>query len=388
MFWIYLVLPLAWAQDAESTADPPVVEAEADARLEALEAELATLRAQIEQMQRDALLAEAEALASETPPPPPPPPSSKNVFNPALTAFGDAIGTVGIQDGAILPGSGPWLRSLELDLRSDVDPFAKAVAVIALEQEPPYAQDEGEPPAGEGHASFAVVPEEVYVDFVALPGGLSARVGQFRQPFGVTNKSHPHDLPWTDIPLPITEFLGEEGYTDVGGLASWRLPNTVTGITVQGGVLRGGLLDPDDEVAMPQWLGRVEWFHETGQFDWGLGASETGDDQDIVGGADLFVRWRKSSWRSAMLLAELLTDGERLGGYAGLQVQPTRPLFLGARADWLGESYRVGGYASYYTSEFLRIRAGATKDAEQLLMHLQLTFVWGSHPIEPYWVNR
>jgi hypothetical protein len=333
MFWIYLALPLAWAQDTESTADPAVIEAEAAAPLEALEAELATLRAQIEQMQRDALLAEAEALASETPPPPPPP-SSKNVFNPALTAFGDAIGTVGIQDGAVLPGSGPWLRSLELDLRSDVDPFAKAVAVIALEQEPPYAQDEGEPHAGEGHASFAVVPEEVYVDFVALPGGLSARVGQFRQPFGVTNKSHPHDLPWTDTPLPITEFLGEEGYTDVGGLVSWRLPNTVTGITVQGGVLRGGLLDPDDEVAMPQWLGRVEWFHETGQFDWALGASETGDDQDIVGGADLFVRWRKSSWRSAMLLAELLTDDEQLGGYAALQVQPTRPLFLGARADW------------------------------------------------------
>ena len=72
-----------------------------------------------------------------------------------------------------------------------------------------------------------------------------------------------------------------------------------------------------------------------------------------------------------------------------MQVQPTRPVYLGVRGDRLDGAFQVGGYASFYTSEFLRLRAGARVDQDGLLVSdAQLTFVWGSHPVEPYWVTR
>jgi hypothetical protein len=52
-------------------------------------------------------------------------------------------------------------------------------------------------------------------------------------------------------------------------------------------------------------------------------------------------------------------------------------------------------YASYYTTEFLRFRLGfehrQSDFAEQNDINtilLEINFVFGSHPTEPYWVNR
>ncbi|HJN73012.1 MAG TPA: hypothetical protein QGF58_03660 [Myxococcota bacterium] len=166
---------------------------------------------------------------------------SPNAFNPRLTVFGDGLLSLAGDDADIDPRSGPWLRSLELDLRADVDPYAKAVAVIAFEQEPPLEAVEEEGEEGEeeeAHAAFAGVPEEVYVDFVHLPGGLGLRTGQFKLPFGITNKMHPHDWPWPDPPEPFAGALGEEGVADIGAMGSWRPANPWgLGVTLQGGAV-------------------------------------------------------------------------------------------------------------------------------------------------------
>jgi hypothetical protein len=256
--------------------------------------------------------------------------------------------------------------------------------VVAIEQEPPL---EGEP------LEFGVAPEELYVDLVAFPAGFSVRLGGFRQPFGTTNRAHPHDYPWSDLPLPLATFLGEEGYSDVGGLLAWRVPNRVTGITLEGALLRGTLLDPDETTALPQWLGRAEWYHEVGNVDLALGGSGTGLGSDTIVGGDAMLRVKWNSWRSVLFLAEAFSDLEGLGTFATVQVQPTRPLYLGVRADLLhpaegDDVVQLGAYASYYTSEFLRFRAGARTSAGSVVADAQLTFVWGSHPVEPYWVNR
>ncbi|MEQ1502919.1 MAG: hypothetical protein ABMB14_11850 [Myxococcota bacterium] len=410
-----MVLEL-WIGVAASAADPapahPPVEPQvapspepvpetAEHRLARIEAELAALKAQLAQAEQDAILREAEALAAGAPPPPQPAPSSPSAFNPAITAFGDVLTTVGIRDGEVVPGSGPWIRSLELDLRADVDPFAKAVAVFAVEQEPPdlapaptatisAATISGATGPADDAPEFSAAPEELYVDFVAFPAGLSLRVGGFRQPFGVTNRAHPHDYPWPDTPLPLVALLGEEGLNDVGGLVSWHVPNPWgKGITLEAGANAGSRFDPDGETALPAWIGRAEYFDHVGNVDVGIGGSATGIDGDPVVGGDLMIRWRANSWRSVVLLGEVLSDTTSTGGYASLQVQPTRPLYLGARFDLLDDQWQAGGYASWYTSEFLRVRAGVMTDADALLTtNLQLTFVWGSHPVEPYWVNR
>jgi hypothetical protein len=352
----------ALAAEPEPVADQAMVD---DARLAALEAEVAALRDR------------------------PAPPASASTFNPSLTAFGDVLATLGVEHGEVLPGSGPWLRSLELDLRASVDPFANAVAVVAIEQEPPDL----DPPSNaeaDGPA-FSASAEEVYVDFVALPAGLSVRAGGFRQPFGVTNRAHPHDYPWPDTPAPLVAFLGEEGLNDVGATLDWRVPNPWgIGLTFTGGANAGNRFDPDGTDAVPAWIGRGELFVDAGKLEVGAGASATGQRDSAVVGGDLLVRWRASTRQSVVLLGELLGEGEDLGGYGALQLQPTRALYLGGRVDWLDDApLQAGGFATLYTSEFLRFRAGAMVDTEGLVVgHGQLTFVWGSHPVEPYWVNR
>lgn len=393
---------------------PPTAPPTAEARLAALEAELAALRAEVDQERQDAILREAEALAASAPPPPPPPPTSASAFNPGITAFGDVLATVGARGGEVLPGSGPWIRSLELDLRASVDPFANAVAVLAVEQEgPDFAPpDPLGTPATDADAEppeFGVAAEELYLDFVSFPAGFSLRAGGFRQPFGITNRAHPHDYPWPDVPLPLVALLGDEGLNEVGAVLSWHVPNqTGTGISLDAGINAGKRFDELQESPAPAWIGRAELFRRVGNVDLELGGSAAGladlgatDDPGPVVGGDAMVRWHANSWRSVVLVAELLSDlgTDTTGGYASLQVQPTRPLYLSVRGDWLADpaladpTWLLGGYATFYTSEFLRLRAGASttvsSDADPLVTgNLQLTFVWGSHPVEPYWVNR
>jgi hypothetical protein len=325
-----------------------------------------------------------------------------NIFNPRLTAFGDVFYSLGLDEGAVLPASGFWLKGLELDIRADVDPFAKAVAVIAMEQDGPelahdHGHEEGEEEEEEhGHAPALLAhPEEVYVDLVAIPAGFSARVGLSRQPFGITNRMHPHDWPWSRAPLPLAETLGEEGLSDVGVSLDWRtaLPAGMA-LSLQGGLLSGTLFDPDATNAIPAWIGRVELFEEAGRVDIGLGASALGQGLDEgVDGADLLLRWRASSWRSLVLIAEGFRGRSAAGsttpGFTTtLQVQPTRPLYLGVRLDRGQEDWQYGGTLAFYTSEFLRLRGSVLTDGDLLIADAQLTFVWGSHPVEPYWVNR
>lgn len=363
-----------------------------------------------------AFLGEDASPTTAPPAPPPVPAAAPNVFNPRITAFGDFLTTIGIDDEGVMPGSGPWLRSLELDLRADVDPFAKAVAVIALHQEAPeleHHEEEDEADAEEeahAHGSFEIAPEEVYIDLVSLPGGLSSRIGQQKLPFGLTNRMHPHDWAWPDAPLPFEAIMGEEGMADVAATLAWRVPNPWgVGLTVTGAVTSGDVFDAHREDPVPGWLGRAEYFQDFGQVEIGLGASSTGQASDRVDGADLMLRWRKDSWRSVVLMGEAFRpytgaaadhdhDAEAteehaegagpIGWTSTLQVQPTRPVYVGLRVDNLDEDWQYGGFLAYYTSEFLRLRAGVTTDLDTWIAHAQLTFVWGSHPVEPYWVNR
>ena len=327
-------------------------------------------------------------------PAPPPRAVLQNALNPRLTAFGDALLSVGGHGDEIDPASSPWLRSLELDLRADVDPYAKAVAVLAVHQEPPVGlgHGHGDEAEADSHSAFTVVPEEVYVDFVSLPGGFGVRAGQFKLPFGITNKMHPHDYPWPDAPFVFTEMLGGEGVADAGAYGSWRAGNALGfGLTVQAGAVAGGHWDPLGETAVPAWFGRAELFYDFGAVDVGLGASSFGLRDQHLDGADLLLRYTPSGWRSVVLMGEGFRQDEDLGFTSTLQVQPARRVYVGARVDGeLGDHVHLayGGTASFYTTEFLRLRAGFTTDGDTWLANGQLTFVWGSHPVEPYWVNR
>lgn len=362
---------------------PPAPPPSSDPQIAALEARIAALEAQLQADEQAAFLREAEAAAAAAPPPPPQVGrSSANALNPGITAFGDLVGQVGVAGGDLMPGSTMFLRSLELELRADVDPFAKADAVIAWEQEAPDLA--GGP--GEG---FGSEPEEAYVDLVALPWRLSARVGKFRQPFGIVNRMHPHDLPWVDVP----ELLGEEGYNDTGGTLQWLVPLGPAALTVTGGALSGEPFDEDGARAAIAGLGRAELFVAHGSLQVALGGStvrDMGNGAAYVG-ADAMVRYAANPRRSVALLGEAVQDPDGgLAGYGAIQLQPGRNVYVGVREDVGEEGLKHNAFLTYYTSEFLRVRAGGgyAPETDQVDALAQLTFVWGSHPVEPWWVNR
>jgi hypothetical protein len=390
-FFALVATAMAAPEDSHDAGSPdatPLPSAESPPPHNPLEARVSALEAELQKMQQDALLREAEALIGAAAPPPPPQGGGRaafNALNPGITAFGDVVGQVGVVDGALMNGSTMFLRSLELDLRAAVDPFATANAVLAFEQEAPPL--DGGPSEG-----FGAEPEEAYIDLVALPWRLSGRIGKFKQPFGVANRMHPHDLPWTDTPAALGA-LGEEGLNDVGGTLTKIVPFGPVALTLTGGVGSGEPFDEDGTSPLPSGIGRAELFVQAGDVAVVAGGSAVtspGTDAAAYGG-DLMLRWRKNERRSAVLIAELLqAKGGDPTAYAALQLQPARGLYVGFREDVTPDGLTHNAYISKYTSEFLRFRAGGgyAPSTGQFTGLAQLTFVWGSHPVEPWWVNR
>ncbi|HEX9614825.1 MAG TPA: hypothetical protein VGA55_04940, partial [Bacteroidota bacterium] len=355
--------------------------------------------------------------------------TAQAAFNPRTTAFINIAGradsrTVLDESGLIEIDNRAFLRGLELDFRSAVDPYAEAVAIVAIESE-----------AG---AEFAAHPEEVYALIKRLPilesapWGLKLKVGKFRAPFGVNNRLHLHDLPWTTRPLIVSEFLGtehgdffESGLSATGADLDFFVPQPFPGVTVEmnldvlGG---GGLALPGGTDSRAGWLGHLnisrDW-NNVHILTGGLsGYTEGGNSSPTLVGADITYKWAPSenrmttsfvlggevfvgSFSSVDSLGEVSTN-RPAGFYAFGQYQLSYSWYLGVRYDQLQEpedpdqkTTSVGFYASYYTTEFFRIRFGiehrtsSNPGFDPLTAGLfELNFVFGSHPTEPYWVNR
>ncbi|MEQ8764845.1 MAG: hypothetical protein RL885_13015 [Planctomycetota bacterium] len=345
-------------------------------------------------------------------------PQRLNAYNPRLTVFGDMLASLSASEAEREGDDRFSLREAEVDLRADVDPYATGVLILAFEEEEP----------GEYEAAV----EEGYVDFVGLPAGLSVRAGKFFQDFGRINQLHTHDLPFPEKPLPLQDFFGEEGLNDAAVMVDWLAPEAPLrlGASMLNGANEAILAGPDSQDFA--YLGRAELFADIdqrttlsggGSFLWGRG--ETKERETRLVGADMMYKYRPDDFSSLVVQGEVyylereLTSAGGLrsettdygfGSYLYLQYQPTRNWYLGARWDTSNyfeqtrdsKHWQVGVYVSYYTTEFLRLRLGyehqefdpdpsgpdpgPVPDQDRIL--LALTFVFGSHPAEPYWVNR
>lgn len=348
-----------------------------------------------------------------------------NAFNPRITAFGDFLGRLALgkhERVETIDGTDYnlddriSLREAELDFRADVDPFAKALLIVALEEEIP--------------GEYAVDIEEGYVTFEALPWGLRAQAGKFRVPVGQANRLHTHDIPQATRPYAAQDVFGEEGYLEQGALASWLTPWIP--LELWAGILNGEneRLFAGGQSDDPAWFGRGELFLQLtddlsvsggGSFLFGYADAPAPDQagpphlESQLWQADLMLRWQPSNRFSVVAQGELYglkkeigTGGDRehaFGGYAQLQVQVLQNLYVGCRYDWSNygegiaknEHQVLGAWVSYYTTEFLRLRVGyehherhTTGGGEPDLdtLFFQITFVFGSHPTEPFWVNR
>jgi hypothetical protein len=361
------------------------------------------------------------------------------VLNPTLTVVGDFLWR--FDDRKVFVDNDPALeriddtinmREVELDLRASVDPFVDGVAILSVESEFP--------------GDFGIAVEEFYGVVKSLPLpfwetpplGTKIRVGRFRTEFGLNNKSHTHDLPQSDRPLVIQEFLGPEGLGANGVSAQSFLPSpgdTALEFTFQ--LLNGGEANISQDRNHFAFLGNLNYFVPVADghsFNLALigfyGTNDPeGHDQTRCASAEFLYKWkplRQGEYNSFILSGQLFyakhefvtgtldTDGDGIddtttharthpfGWDVWAQYQLSSRLYAGARwdeTDTLANASlhrkQVSGYFTWYATEFFRARLTYQHTWSDLLIEddrdtvmLELVIVFGSHPPEPFWVNK
>ena len=350
------------------------------------------------------------------------------VLNPRMTVVGDFLWR--FDDKRVFLDNDPAsdriddtinMREVELDLRASVDPFVDAVAIISVESEVP--------------GNFEVSVEEFYATIKSLPLplwetpplGTKIKLGRFRTAFGLNNLSHTHDLPQTDRPLVIREFLGDEGMVANGVGTSSFLPSpgdTALELNLQ--VLQGGNSNVAEDNNRLSYLANLNWFVPLAD-EHSVNASAIGfygvDDHDAghqnrVASLDVLYKWKplkQGEYNSFLLGGQLMyashefTDplgaGRRthpFGWTAWAQYQLSSRLYAGLRwdqtdtlADDAQRRKQVSPYLTWYTSEFFRARLTYQHTWSDLAVEDQLdsffievVVVFGAHPPEPFWVNK
>lgn len=333
--------------------------------------------------------------------------SSPNLFNPSMTAFGNFLTCGGQGYPSIAEGlcDSPFVfREVELDIRATIDPWADGVFILAFEPDHPD-------PHGHSHddeAKFKVKIEEAYVTLKKLPvlnvslAGMLLKAGKFRLPFGRLNQIHLHDLPQSTLPLSMQALLGPHGLSKTGFSGQFLIPTPggSNALTLTAQVLAG-------DTKIPAFLGRLAWFWDLApSHDVELGVSGYWKEDDVkweqMYGTDVSYKWRPyilGEKQSFLFSNEWYVQSlEKYGVFAWAQYQFNQSTYLGLRYDYrhvdIDIGHAIGGFLTYYTTEFLRLRAGyeAVTDASWSNLRnnflLEINFIIGSHPVEPYWVNR
>jgi hypothetical protein len=392
---------------------PPTLE-ELKKRIDALEKahqqEIADLHSELDDMADEAAKARASSKVPQT--------QSASAFNPGITVFGNFLGR--LDDMPVFVDDNPanprvddrfLLREVELDFRAAIDPWADGVVIATLEADEP-----GEYTAGieEGYVVLKKLP---FGD--TAPGGLKLKIGRFRPSFGRFNTIHLHDLPQVTYSRSVQNFLGSQGFIADGVSSEFFLPSPSEADTIDATVqlIDGGniAVDPSASPSDAALLGHVKWFRDLapGQdLEVGVSAWSSGAAHQLYG-LDATYRWKPyvaGEWKSFLAGAELyqanlddsMTSPHPFGFDFWSQYQIDRNLYFGVRYDWIEElsneslkTQTIGAFLTYYTTEFLYFRVGYEHTESDLATidglntaFLELNFVYGSHPSEPYWVNR
>jgi hypothetical protein len=424
----------------EAKQDPAALLQSLRARIDAMKADyekrIRDLETQVQQLEVQMLRSTPEPEAAALQPAPRSVQTAPGVLNPAIGVVGNFVGRadstkVYAEDGNRIDNK-LSMREAEIDMRVPVDPYADAVLITAFGAETP--------------GRFSADVEEGYVNIKKLPFmnqsplGLKLQVGRFRPSFGRTNILHTHDLPQTYRPLPIQEFLGEEGFIQSGVSGNFFIPTpwserSSLDATLQ--VLTGGdvALSPDLHSRV-SYLGHLRWFRTAGEshnleLGWSSYYHPSGNTvaRADFHGVDFLYRWkplRRGEWRSFLLGGELLfarraypeayESPDVARGLEGVQAGQGKPLGYTIFTQWQFDRRKYAGvrfdqtdvvsnpayqrrsvtpYFSYYFSEFLRFRLNyehrwSDLDTEngRNSVFAELNFVFGSHPPEPFWVNK
>ena len=406
-------------------------------RIDQLEKERATTSGKIEQLEQE-MANKAEPNPALVQPTQPAVQSSLSALNPAITVFGNFVGRgdskrVFNEEGDRISNKFN-LREVEVDMRAAIDPYADGVLIASLESETPGQFSAG---VEEGYAVIKKLP---FLD--EPPLGLKLKVGRFRPFFGKFNIIHTHDLPTTFRSLPTAEFMGEEGFIQNGVSGNFFIPtpwdpDSSLDATVE--VLNGGdiAISPAARSRI-SYLGHLRWYRtlfdghdlELGWSSYFHPANNSVGSADFHG-VDFMYRWKpfrlgesksflfggevmfarrsypKAGEPADVMRAITLRDlqpgkGKPLGLSLLTQLQFNQRTYGGLRFDQTTTLFDPGltrrsvtPYVSYYFTEFLRARLSYERRWSDLFTEnnrnsflFELNWTFGSHPPEPFWVNK
>lgn len=130
-------------------------------------------------------------------------------FNPDIGVIGDFQGSY-ISKGQ--RNFDMYLNETEVSLQATVDPYARADFFVSFGRDPETGK-------------YGATVEEGYLTTLSLPFKLQLKAGKFREAVGRINPTHPHALPFIDLPNAYVNLFGQEGLNDEGVSLSWLLPN-------------------------------------------------------------------------------------------------------------------------------------------------------------------
>jgi hypothetical protein len=311
--------------------------------------------------------------------------------------------------------NGVFIREVALGFRGAIDPWADAMVELSV----------GQHGVGEDW-HFHV--EEAYARLKQWPGlnyaplGIEIKAGMFKTAFGRMNRIHLHNIPHVTYPLALRAFLGEEGYAAAGlSLSTSFALAQKSALTVFLEGVMGSAVPMQQEGAtkVPNAIAHA-WFHQEladGHY-LDLGASvlfgRRGEKESglfTMLGGDLHYSYTPAGFGQDPLFlfgAEVFAADDKaqepwaLGGFTWAQTRLVGSSFVGVRWDVAPHEkknkehqHALGAYVGYYTTEFLRFRFGYehvmpkfSSFAGDHRFMLSMNFVLGSHPVEPYFINR
>src|SRR5437016_5138942 len=287
-------------------------------------------------------------------------------FNPAISLGIDTIGSYKSNAQGFNPGNGPQagarinntrpagadfnLRSAELFISADVDPFTRAYATINASADA----------ANNDEATLAV--EEAAIVTTRLPYNLTVRGGRFFADFGVLPHRHDHDLPFVDRPPSLAAFVGGEAQTN-GVEVSWLAPTPFflrasgTVGNKLGADFRDGVSNDNSRpVKGLTFMGRLQTYfdiNDDNNVELGGSIAEAPNAEDFknIGrferrlvGMDFKYRWYPLGYgvrQSLTVAGELLHD-----------VGDGDPVNGGPRIDIFGNKVRQGAWGGYVYAEY------------------------------------
>jgi hypothetical protein len=324
----------------------------------------------------------------------------------AITANPD-IGVIGDFQGSYISKGkknvNAYLNETEVSLQAVVDPYARADFFISFGRDAVTGK-------------YGVEVEEGYLTTLSLPARLQLKVGKFREAVGRINPTHPHALPFIDLPNAYVNYFGD-GLNDEGASLSWLLPTKKVYQELIFQATSGSSESPTftrGETNRLIYLSHLKNFftlNDNATLEFGLtGISGPNDSARVtnIGAADITYKWKpvkmntyKSlTWQSEFYFGHAnytATDSRNsFGLYSFLEYQIAKRWFLTGRYDYaqrpsdksiVEQAYSVT--AGWLATEFskMEVEGKTTEDNIQSRYYqawLRWIFVIGAHGAHQY----